>query len=730
MCSRCVLCHTALCLTLILVCPPIAQAQTTPALNTRDQAATAPNSQAGATTAPNTTDLSFDIDVIAHKLDVARQQIQPNLGASVYDFSPKALQDLPQGNNSPLNEVLLQAPGVAQDSFGQIHLRGEHANVQYRLNGVELPEGLSVFGQALEDRFADSMELITGALPAQYGFQTAGVVDIQTKTGLSSPGLTLSVYGGSWNWAQPSFEYGGSSGAVNWFFTGDYLHNDRGIENPTSSFNAIHDTTNQFHGLGYVGAILDPDTRLSMIVGGFNGFFQLPNNPGQSTLGYTVNGVSTFNSAQLNETQREETGFAIISLQKHVNDVDEELSFFTRYSQLRYSPDWLGDLLFNGIAQQATRADAAYGLQSDGSWRINSQHTLRVGFLVQDETTTSNTISEVLPVDSTGAQTSDAPLSIPYGSSSNGGLGGVYVQDEWRILPTVTVNGGLRFDWVDQFTDEHQVSPRFNVVWKATPTTTVNAGYSRYFVPPPFELVAGNTLASVANTSAAPAVTQDDPVKAERSHYFDVGISQVVIPGLTVGADAFYKISKNLIDEGQFGAPIILTVFNYAHGLQEGAQLTASYDSGPWSAYGNIYRERAVGTEIVSAQFNFSPEELAYIDNNTIHLDHEQAWSGSAGVAYTLNRRSDHPTRFSADAILQTGLRASTATVPNGTATPTYGVVNLSVVQKLRTGTELRLDVLNVGDTIYEIRNGTGVGVGAPQYGLRRTILAGVSQHF
>jgi outer membrane receptor protein involved in Fe transport len=129
------------------------------------------------------------------------------------------LQTLPQGDNSPLNQVLLQAPGTAQDSFGQIHLRGEHANVQYRLNGVELPEGLSVFGQAIESRFANSMSLITGALPAQYGFQTAGVVDIQTKTGITDPGLTLSTYGGSWNWAQPSFEYGGQSGAVNWFFT-------------------------------------------------------------------------------------------------------------------------------------------------------------------------------------------------------------------------------------------------------------------------------------------------------------------------------------------------------------------------------------------------------------------------------------------------------------------------------------------------------------------------------
>ena len=82
-------------------------------------------------------------------------------------------------------------PGVAQDSFGQIHVRGEHANVQFRINGVELPEGLSVFGQALETRFARSVSLLTGALPAQYGFFTAGVLDIQTKTGLTNPGLAL-----------------------------------------------------------------------------------------------------------------------------------------------------------------------------------------------------------------------------------------------------------------------------------------------------------------------------------------------------------------------------------------------------------------------------------------------------------------------------------------------------------------------------------------------------------
>src|SRR4029077_3330055 len=141
-------------------------------------------------------DVNIDIEVVAKRLDEARQQIQPSLGATSYNFSPTALQNIPQGASAPLSQLLLQAPGVAQDSFGQIHLRGEHANVQFRLNGVELPEGLSVFGQALISRFANRLSLITGALPAQYGFQTAGVVDIQTKTGITNPGLALSMYGG------------------------------------------------------------------------------------------------------------------------------------------------------------------------------------------------------------------------------------------------------------------------------------------------------------------------------------------------------------------------------------------------------------------------------------------------------------------------------------------------------------------------------------------------------
>jgi outer membrane receptor protein involved in Fe transport len=673
---------------------------------------------------------AMDIDIVARRLDEARQRIQPSLGASVTGFTPEALATIPQGGDAPLNQVLLHAPGVAEDSFGQIHLRGEHANVQYRLNGVELPEGLSVFGQAIESHFAERLSLITGALPAQYGLQTAGVVDIQTKNGTTNPGGSISLQTGSWNWLQPTFEYGGRTGATDWFVTGDYLHNDRGIENPTAHFGALHDTTDQFHGMAYVSTIIDPDTRISFLYGGFSGRFQIPNNPGQPTLGFAVNGVSSFNSAQLNENQQERTDFADVSLQKHMGDVDMQISAYTRVSRLSFSPDTLGDLLFNGISQQATRSNTAYGLQADNSWRINDDHTLRFGFIVQQATTSANTLSQVLPVDASGTPTTDIPMSISDNFSKTGGLYGVYVQDEWRLLQSLTLNAGLRFDAVDEFTHENQVSPRINLVWQPTSATTLHAGYARYFVPPPFELVSPGTLSKFVGTTGAPFSTQNDSVRAERSHYFDVGVSRVMAPGLTLGVDAYYKISRNLLDEGQFGAPVILTAFNYDHGTQQGVEWTGSYDRGPWSVYGNLAWSRAMGKKITSAQFNFGPDELAFISANDIHLDHDQTWTGSAGVAYTLDHGEGQSTRLSLDAVVQSGLRASTATVPNGIALPTYGVVNASVTHKMQPGIELRLDVLNVADSTYQIRNGTGVGVGAPQYGLRRTILTTVTKRF
>src|SRR5215472_10312071 len=141
--------------------------------------------------------LSLTLDVIAKQLDIARSNIQPSLGASVYDFGRAAIETQPQGDNQPFNRLLLQAPGVTQDSFGQLHVRDEHANLQFRINGVQLLEGINVFGQALQTRLANSVSVITGSLPAQYGLRTSGIIDIQTKTVTLTPGGAVTMCGGS-----------------------------------------------------------------------------------------------------------------------------------------------------------------------------------------------------------------------------------------------------------------------------------------------------------------------------------------------------------------------------------------------------------------------------------------------------------------------------------------------------------------------------------------------------
>ena len=254
-----------------------------------------------------------EVVVTARRLDQARASIQPQLGASVYTITAKAIETMPGGANVALNQVVLQSPGVVQDSFGQLHIRGEHNGLQFRLDGVILPEGLSVFSQALSPRLAQSVQLITGALPAQYGLRTAGIIDISSKSGLTNGG-DVEIYGGAHGEIQPSFEYGGSSGNLNYFVSGSFLTTNLGIDSPNPSPTPLHDHSDQYQGFAYVQDIIDADDRVSMILGASHQSFQIPTTPGQmppkiygpdGDEPLVVDGESTYPSAELDENQTE-----------------------------------------------------------------------------------------------------------------------------------------------------------------------------------------------------------------------------------------------------------------------------------------------------------------------------------------------------------------------------------------------------------------------------------------
>ena len=699
-----------------------------------------------------------EIVVTSQHLDEGRSHIQTQTGASTYTISAQAIQALPGGDNASLNQVVLQAPGVVQDSFGQLHIRGEHNGLQFRLNGVILPEGLSVFSQALSPRLAGSVELITGALPAEYGLRTAGIVDIATKTGVDNGG-EVSIYGGSHGEIEPSLTYGGHAGDTNLFVSGSYLQNDLGIESPDGRSDPIHDHTQQFQGFAYLDRIIDPQSQVSIILGASDQRFQIPDVSGELNggLGLNVGGRTDFPSQDLDESQHEATAYGVVSYLHSTDRFTGQVSLFARSSSLSFSPDAVGDILYDGLSQAADKTDTAGGLQAEGAYHLGDDHTVRAGVIVEVDRSTSRTTSDVLLIDNNpaspnfGGQISDQPFAIVDNGAKTAETYSAYIQDEWKLARGLTLNYGLRFDQFDGFRDENQLSPRINLVWQPTRSTTFHAGYARYFSPPPFELIAGETLSKfvaptgnpLVTSTAAPSVTTDATPFAERANYFDVGAEQKLTPDLTATVDSYYKISTHLIDEGQFGAPIILTPFNYQDGRQWGVEFTLSYNKGPFSAYANASHAVAQGRDLISSQFNFDQASLDYIARHAIFLDHDESYAASAGVSY-LWRGS----RLGGDLIYGSGLRADLplktpiafadgsvlTAIPNGEELPAYTQVNLSLSHRfdnVATGPyEVRLDVINLFDRVYQIRNGSGVGVFAPQFGPRRGFFVGLTKQF
>ena len=285
-----------------------------------------------------------------------------------------------------------------------------------------------------------------------------------------------------------------------------------------------------------------------------------------------------------------------------------------------------------------------------------------------------------------------------------------------------------------QYVDANQFSPRVAAEYKPFPGTVFHAGYARYFTPPPQAVGAPENYALFDGTVAAAEVTPKtvpglaiSPSLPERSHYFDVGVTQVLAPGLEVGLDAYYKIAKDLIDDGQFGQAYMLTAFNYAKGENEGLELKVKYAKDGVLVYGNLALARQVATQFVSNQYLQSMDDYNYVLSHYIATDHDQRLSASAGISYPVWDK----TKASLDMIYGSGLRSGDH---NSTTLPGYTQVNLGLSREFVLPDwkpfTVRFDVVNLFDNIYELRDGSGIGVFAPQWGPRRGFFVGLSQKF
>jgi outer membrane receptor protein involved in Fe transport len=671
---------------------------------------------------------ALSLEVVTTKINPQPNGISET-GSSQYTLTQHDITALPQGNNTPVDEVLLQMPGVVRDDEAQIHVDGEHEDLQWRVNGVMLPmDSFTGFGQIFNSFFIKRLSLIDGILPLTYGYRDAGVLDLVTKDGCSNPGGDVQFYGGQRDWVQPSFDYGGCHGPFSFFFTGTYLHNNLAFSSATPGMVAIHNYTNQGEGFGNFTYQINPLTKLSLITGVSVNKSEYPTSPGLPPL-YQLAGVTTANypSEDIAEGLDQDYYFGILALSGVMgSDINYQVAYTGAYSDIQFHPDPIGDLIYEGGASYAFHSEFDNSLQTDVSRQFDTHkfgsHNIGAGFYLGYYQVLSDDTTLAFPVNSEGQQSSDVPVSITDNYNKINMLYGYYLQDIWQINEQLTLTGGLRWDGVSGIINNNMVSPRINLLYQLDKNTAFHAGFARYFQTPDFATIPQQSFELFKNTTAAVGVGGTQPFP-EKDYYWAAGVLHHFGSYLTVTENGYFRLSQNLIDLGQFGFVPIFEPFNYKNGRIWGSEFSGTFNWENLSVRGNFTYSVAQGNEVVSGQFNFDPDELPYIKNHYIFLDHTQQYTASGGITY--HWRSF---LFSVDGTYGSGLRSGFANTDelgenfqiNLAAQKSWQVPKLGDVKT-------RVVLINVTDNINELRNGTGIGIFEPGYGPRRSVYGAIS---
>lgn len=623
-----------------------------------------------------------EIVVTAQRLDAARADVERSLGASSYTLSNAVVENRPGGESANLVHVLLQMPGVAQGAGGEVNVRAQ-AGLQYRINNILVPDGFSDLAETLRARFADKVELVTGALPAQYGLQVGGVVNITTKNGVYQHGGEAEAYGGSHGRRETAFEAAGGAGGANAYASASYLHDDAGLASVDGAAHPRHDRTDQVDGFAFVDHIIDAQSRASLIAGLSDDRSELPDR----TAGL----------------QHSRTAYGILSYQRSRGPLTYQVAGSARYSALRIGDGPRRAAL--GPAESVFDHSLAAGLQAEGLYDLGAAHRLRAGGLFTFGRDRNETAYGV------------APLTAR--SSGRRAAGSLFAQDEWRALGSVTVNYGVRFDSVTGEGGGDLIGPRLNAVWDVAPGTRAHAGFARYLAPAPEAQEAGWPAVPIGGS----------PARAETDNYFDVGLEQV-LGDLRIAVDAYWRDATDLLDEARVDSSSLRRPFNFAEGRVRGVEFNGAYADGPLTAWANLALARAEGRRIASGTAAFTPAQLAGAADRFVATNQDQAVTASLGVSYHWRAF-----RTSADATYASGLpRTAPGGDVNGSRLPGHVEVNLSVVYRLD-GLEdrpldLRFDVTNLGDARYRLQDGTSLAGGPPQWGPRRGLALGLEQQF
>ena len=659
--------------------------------------------------------------------------IQYKASSETYQLSRKDIETLPRGNNNDVHDVLMTVPSVVYGGLKQTHIRQDHANQQFRIDGIPIPDTVTgAFADIVPPRAWERADIILGGMEAQYGNKTALVLDITSKSG-TSPGFgSAQVFGGSFNTVNPSFEYGGAIGEkVRFYVLNSYVTTSRGLEPPTLGYTNNHNQSEKNNTYLRGDYQHDNHNSFSWIFLNSVAKHQIPTIPNLETNSDVLAllpGFSPTNSQSVNQYQKENSQYSQLVWRHDLNASNYfGLGLYFRRGVADFTTDPLNALAYAedvNSAQTANQRRIAYsgGVRFDYTWVPDSHHVVKTG--VQLDYTRANNHAQIFAFDTSSGVPAGPVVTLDASNQNIQTRQEFWIQDQWSASEHWTFNVGVRGDAIQGFYNEGQASPRIGVTYKHNQSNVFHAYYGRLFTPPNVEQVAVAQL-NTQNTTAAP----DDPTgfrpRAERAHYFEVGSYHVLHRKATLELTGYYKLSHFLSDAGQFGSTPLLNFFAFERGWQRGIDGALKVQfTDELTARGNVAWGQCKGYGLQSGQYLLDQAEINDINSpGGVFCDHSQFMTSSAVVSYRLWER----TNFTGQMLYGSGLRtAEEGGKTNSTHENSYTVYNASVTHTIPLPWQgqkmlLGFDILNLFDQHYFLNRGEGsIGLGIAHAGMPR----------
>ncbi|HEY5087051.1 MAG TPA: TonB-dependent receptor [Gemmatimonadaceae bacterium] len=580
--------------------------------------------------------LDFRLTVLALKLSAVSVTAATPLAVDTRSGDQRFKQDSYHGAPTNTTSQILQQSiaGAARAPTGEVHIRGQHAEYTYYVDGVPVPAGISgSLNELFDPSVVNQIDFQTGGWDAEYGNKNAAIVNVQTRIPVGGFHSSASGYAGSFNANGQGVTASDNSGPWGFFISANRQATD--MRREPVVFDTARNEVINFHNHGE----------------DYSGFAKVQYTPNASNIVSLDASISTTNfqvpydstgNVVLNDRQQDRNAFLNLGY-RHIFGADTTagveggattqprapelfLGGFVRSGSLRYTPGTGDSAQFvffpdtlNAYNLREDRNFTSYGVKADYTVHPARELEFKFGTLSQYTTGHEDFVTT----------TNSGTLGPASNSALKGYDVGMYAQTAYSPIEQFELRTGVRYDVHNApfAGTQSQVSPRIRLNFFPDPGNTFYLYYGRLFVPTNVEDL--RAITSVAQQGVA-----TEPTLPERDNFYEAGYIHRFPFGLVSKFAAYHKQSTPGIDDNTVPGSAIVTSVNIAQVRITGLETVQDFrPPGPFSAYLNLALNHAYGEGPITGGFFPTATPVGHFD-----LDHDQRLSGTLSATYAPSR--------------------------------------------------------------------------------------------